>query len=172
MAKPRRVAWDACVWIATIIQEKVPLKGGGIEDRAPLCNHVISLAQKKQVEIATSGLSLAEVCKDPTVRAEDGDVLADFFRNEYILVVPVDRYVGTLARKLLQSGFDGLKPPDAIHVATALVADVSEFHTFDRALLNLNDKIEKPGGGTLLIRKPPAPPPTLFDSLPGAVDMA
>ncbi|MCC2981270.1 type II toxin-antitoxin system VapC family toxin [Sphingomonas sp. IC4-52] len=165
MAKPRRVAWDACTWIATIIQEKAETKGGGVEDRAALCNHVIGLASSKQVEIATSGLSLAEVCKDPQVKQEDGDVLADFFRNEYILIVPVDRYVGTLARQLMQDGHAGLRPPDAVHLATAVVADVAEFHTFDGALLKLDGKIRKPGGGTLTIRKPPAPPPSLFDGL-------
>lgn len=162
MAKPRRVAWDACTWIATIIQEKAPMKGGEIEDRGLLCNHVIDLAMKKSVEIATSGLSLAEVCKDPSVKGTDEDVLADFFRNEFILILPVDRYVGTLARKLLQSGYGALRPPDAVHLATAVIADAAEFHTFDRDLLKLDGKIAKPGGGTLMIRKPPAPPPRLL----------
>lgn len=165
MAKPRRVAWDACTWIATIIQEKVPLKGGGVEDRAIPCNHVIELAARRQVEIATSGLSLAEVCRDDEVKREDGDVLADFFRNEYILIVPVDRYVGTLARELMQAGHPGLRPPDAVHLATAVVANADEFHTFDSALLKLDGKIAKPSGGTLSIKKPPAPPPGLFDAL-------
>lgn len=165
MAKPRRVAWDACTWIATIIQEKTPLKGGGVENRAILCNHVIDLATRKQVEIARSGLSLAEVCRDDQVKREGGDVLADFFRNEYILIVPVDRYVGTLARELMQVGHPGLRPPDAVHLATAVIADAAEFHTFDSALLKLDGKILKPTGGTLKIRKPPPPPPSLLDGL-------
>jgi len=165
MAKPRRVAWDACTWIATIIQEQAPLAGGGSEDRAVLCNHVIELAVKKNVEIATSGLSLAEVCRDAQVKQEDGDTLSDFFRNEYILIVPVDRYVGTLARQLMQSNLAGLKPPDAVHLATALIAEATEFHTFDGKLLKLDQKIARPGGGFLTIRKPPAPPPSLLDGM-------
>lgn len=163
MVKPRRVVWDACTWIATIIQEKVPTKGGGVEDRGRLCNHVIELATRKAIEIATSGLSLAEVCKDDAVKGEDGDVLSDFFRNDYILIVPVDRYVGTLARQLMQGGHPGLKPPDAVHLATAVVAEASEFHTFDRALLKLDQKIRMNSGGLLTICKPPTPPDTLFD---------
>ncbi|WP_174285501.1 PIN domain-containing protein [Sphingomonas bacterium] len=145
MAKPRRIVWDACVWIATILQEQAPLKGGGFEDRARLCNHVINQARRKQLEVLTSGLSLAEVCKDDGVKAEDGDMLADFFRNDYILIVPVDGYVGTKARELMQLLFSehpGLKPPDAIHLATAFVADVPELHTFDRKLLQI-DQIRK-----------------------------
>jgi predicted nucleic acid-binding protein len=148
-----------------IIQEQAKTKGGGIEDRGRLCNHVISLATAKQVEIATSGLSLTEVCREEQVRGEDGDTLADFFRNEYILVVPVDRYVGTLGRQLMQAGHAGLKPPDAVHLATAIVAEVVEFQTFDRKLLNLDGQIRRPDGSMLRICKPPAPPPDLLDNL-------
>jgi len=162
MVKPRRVAWDACTWIATIIQETVPTKGGGTEDRGLLCNHVIELATRKTIEIATSGLSLAEVCKDESVKNEDADVLSDFFRNDYILIVPVDRYVGTLARQLMQGGHAGLRPPDAVHLATAMVCDASEFHTFDKALLRLDQQIRMPSGGLLNICKPPEPPLSLL----------
>lgn len=162
MATPR-YAWDSCTWIAMIIQEQATTKDGGAEDRARLCNHVIGLAAAKQAEIATSGLCLAEVCKHDEVKQVDGDTLTDFFRNEYILVVAVDRHVGTLARELMQAGHSGLKPPDAVHLATAIVADVQEFHTFDDKLLKLDGKLAKLGGGTLKICKPFGPPPSLFD---------
>lgn len=148
-----------------IIQEQAKLKDGSTENRAKPCNHVIDLASKKKVEIATSGLSLAEVCKHEFIRTQDGDTLSDFFRNEYILIVPVDRHVGTLARQYMQAGHAGLRPPDAIHLATAIVADVSEFHTFDDKLLKLDQKIPKLGGSLLKICKPPSPPPGLFDGL-------
>ncbi len=164
MATPR-YAWDSCAWIAMIIQEQSPLKDGGAEDRAKLCNHVIGLAAKKQLEIVTSGLALAEVCKHEEVKAVDGDDLSDFFRNDYILVVATDRNVGTLARKLMQSGYAGLKPPDAVHLATAIVADVKELHTFDRKLLNLDGRLKMAGGGVLKICKPFGPPPSLLDGM-------
>lgn len=165
MGKPRRLGWDACTWIATIIQEQVPLKGGGVEDRGPPCNYVIEQATQRTVEIATSGLSLAEVCKDPSVKETDGDVLADFFRNDYILIVPVDRHVGTLAREIMQSGHAGLRPPDAVHLASAIVAEVTEFQTFDRKLLNLDGQLKRLDGGLLRIAKPPLPPPSLLDGM-------
>lgn len=162
MAKPR-YAWDSCTWIAMIIQEQSPQNDGSTEDRAKLCNHVINLAKRKQAEIATSGLALAEVCKHPEVGAVDGDTLSDFFRNDYILVVACDRYVGTKARELMQVGYAGLKPPDAVHLATALAANVTEFHTFDQKLLNLDGKIEKGDGSLLKISKPFGPPADLFN---------
>jgi predicted nucleic acid-binding protein len=160
-----RYAWDSCAWIAMIIQEQSPLKGGGYEDRAKLCNHVIGLAARKQLEIATSGLALAEVCKHDEVKAVGGDELSDFFRNDYILVVATDRNVGTLARRLMQSGHSGLKPPDAVHLATAIVADVKELHTFDKKLLALDGKLEMPNGGALKICRPFGPPPSLLDGM-------
>lgn len=163
MPKARRVAWDACTWIAAISDETALLPGGGTEHRGALCRYTLGLAQQGSIEIATSGLSLAEVCKNKGVRSEDGDTLSDFFRNEYILIVPVDRAVGTLARQIMQAGPEALKAPDAIHLATAIRALASEFHTFDRQLLQLDGKLEREGGGFLSICKPPAPPPNLFD---------
>jgi predicted nucleic acid-binding protein len=164
MATPR-YAWDSCTWIAMIIQEHAQLKDGTTEDRGKLCNHVIELAAKKQLEIVTSGLALAEVCKHEEVKAVDGDDFSDFFRNDYILVVAIDRDVGTLARKLMQSGYPGLKPPDAVHLATAIVADVKELHTFDAKLLGLDGKLEMRSAGVLQICKPFGPPPSLLDRL-------
>jgi len=148
-----------------IMQEQALLKDGSREDRARPCNHVIDLAQRNQVEIATSGLSLAEVCKSDGVKQHDDDVLSDFFRNSYILVVPVDRYVGTLAREYMQAGYAGLKPPDAVHLATAVVAQVAELHTFDDKLLKLDQKVKRLDGGLLKICKPPTPAAGLFDTL-------
>jgi predicted nucleic acid-binding protein len=162
MATPRRICWDACVWIATIAQERVPLKGGGVEDRGRLCNHVIESAKRKQFEIVTSGLSLAEVCQNKEVKRADN--LADFFRHDFIFVVPVDRYVGELARDLMRSGHPGLKPADAVHVATAITADAYEMHTFDDGLLNLDGRVPS-GSGMLRICKPPPPPQSLLDHI-------
>lgn len=158
-----RYAWDSCTWIAMIIQEKASLPDGTVKDRAVPCNHVIGLAARKQAEIATSGLALAEVCKHAEVGAFDSDTLSDFFRNDYILVVSCDRNVGTRARELMQAGHSGLKPPDAVHLATALIANVIEFHTFDQKLLNLDGKLKKNDGGLLKICKPFGPPADLFN---------
>jgi predicted nucleic acid-binding protein len=89
-------------------------------------------------------LSLAEVCKVKDVKEADPQTLADFFENEYLLLVNVDREVGTLARKLMMSGLSGLKPADACHLATAaLTPGVSALHTFDDKLLKLTNQVTK-----------------------------
>jgi hypothetical protein len=48
----------------------------------------------------------------------------------------------------------GLKPPDATHIASAIIANVDEMHTFDEKILNLNGQIDKLDGNKLKIIKP------------------
>lgn len=48
----------------------------------------------------------------------------------------------------------GLKPPDATHLATALIANVDEMHTFDEKLLALDGRLTKSDRTMLKICKP------------------
>lgn len=165
-ASSRRIYWDACVWIALIQREKIPLSGA-IEDREMMCRTVVEAAKKGAIEILTSTLCLAEVCKDPSIRATRADLIADYFESDYILLVNVDRSVGERARVLMTSGFSGLKPPDAIHLATAAISGVEEMHTFDARLLALDAVIDKNDGTKLKICKPDpgGPPAPLLEPL-------
>ena len=165
-SSPRRVYWDACVWIALIQREKISI---GVSDRDTLCRTVIAEAKKNKVEILTSTLSLVEVCRSPGIQATPDDQLGAFFENDYVLLMNVDRLVGELARQLMSAGHTGLKPPDAIHLASAVIGIVAEFHTFDGegkkpGLLQLDGKINRLDGGKLRICAPDvgdAPPPLL-----------
>jgi predicted nucleic acid-binding protein len=154
----RRVYWDSCTWIALIQNETaVPLLGGGTENRAALARAVLDDATKKAAEIVTSTLAFSEVNR-PSL-TQDGvagsvDKLAAFFENDFIVLVMLDRHVGELARALMQQGYPGLKPLDAVHIASALVANVDEMHSFDDKLLNLSDKIDKKNGAALKICRP------------------
>jgi predicted nucleic acid-binding protein len=162
----RRVYWDACTWIALIQREKILV---GSSDRDTLCRAVIAEAKKNKIEILTSTLSLVEVCKNRELRSKDDDLIGAFFENDYILLMNVDRLVGEHARKLMIAGHTGLKPPDAIHLASAVLGNVSEFHTFDgggekKGLLDLDQKIDRLDGGKLRICTPDvggATPPLL-----------
>lgn len=154
MAISKRVYWDACTWIALIQQERIrDQKGNVTEDRYAMARNVITGAEKNNIEIATSTLSLAEVCKSPGVQAQ-ADKLGSFFDVDYILLVNLDRAVGEMARSLMMRGFSKLKPPDACHVAAAAIANVEEMHTFDDKLLALDGKIQKQDGTALKICKP------------------
>jgi predicted nucleic acid-binding protein len=150
---PKRVCWDACTWIALIQKERIrDASDKVIEDRYALCRSVIDLAEKGSVEIATSGLCLVEVNKES--KDTSRDQIVTFFENDYILLVPLDKVVGTHARDLMFAAYPGLKPPDASHLATALVSNSDELHTFDRRLLGLDGRLTKLDGTVLKICKP------------------
>lgn len=167
MAITKRVYWDACSWIALIQKEKITQPSGQVEDRDMMCRSVMEAAKKNRLEIVTSAFCLAEVCKNPDVRSDSPDRIADFLENDYILTTAVDTVVGHRARKLMTSGYGGLKPPDAVHVATALILNVDEMHTFDDKLLALDGRLDKDDGTKLKICKPNAGDPTpLFGSNP------
>ena len=148
---PRRVYWDACTWIALIQREKIAVGGS---DRDTLCRTVIAEAKKDRIEILTSTLSLVEVCKDPALRTSKEDQIGAYFENDYILLMNLDRLVGEHARQLMTAGHAGLKPPDAVHVASAVLGQASEMHTFDDKLLKLDGEIVRLDGGKLRICTP------------------
>lgn len=155
MGKLLRVYWDACAWIAYINQEKaIKTPDGKLENRFAMCEEVLRLAQRKKLEIATSAFTLAEVCKNSEVKDSPLDNLPSFFEKSYILIVPVDMAVGRRAQNMQTSGLVNLKPPDAIHLASAQRANVAELHTFDRKILDLDSKITVAEGQPMKICKP------------------
>ncbi len=156
----RRVYWDACTWIALIHRERIQRPDGTIEDRHTMCRVVLNQAVAGQVEIATSSFSLVEVCKKPEIRTQGEDKIADFFENDYIIQVSLDRRVGELGRKLMLGGYSKLKPPDATHLAAAAVSNAEEMHTFDEKLLALDGRVDKLDGTKLKICRPGPGGPT------------
>jgi predicted nucleic acid-binding protein len=166
----KRVFWDACVWIALIQREKmISLPTGGTEDRETMCRMVIEAAKKGSLEILTSTFCLVEVCKASTSKKTTSDKLAEFFENDYILITNLDRMVAERGRELMIA-YGSLKPPDAVHIATAAVSPgVEEMHTFDDRLLKLDGLIDKADGTKLKICKPDAgaPPAPLLEAAHG-----
>ena len=141
---------------------------------------VIECAERGEVEIWTSTITLAEVFK---IRGGEADPEADkrldeFLSQWYILHVQVDRDVAMEARRLLRAKLPGLRrPADAIHVASAAWHNVEMFHTFDRDdLLPLNRRVSCQNGRPMTVQKPPnrpppPSPPSLFNELfPNAPD--
>ena len=126
----------------------------GGSDRDTVCRAVVNEAKKNKIEILTSTLSLVEVCKSKDVRSAMNDEIAAFFENDYILLMNVDRSVGELARQMMKEGHTGLKPPDAVHIASAVLGQVAEMHTFDDKLLKLDNEIVRLDGGKLRICTP------------------
>ena len=151
---PLRIYWDACAWIAYINREMPKADNGIKQPRFDMCRQTLLRAESGEIEIVTSAFTLAEVCKrNPTPNAPATN-LAGFFDQKYILLVPIDKQIGLKAQNLQLAGVGGLKPQDAVHLASALVANVPIFHTFDDKLLNLNKKLSLADGKDLTIVQP------------------
>jgi predicted nucleic acid-binding protein len=169
LAERPKYYWDACAWIALIQQEP---------SRFDSLSYVIEEAKAIRVEIWTSTFTLAEVYKRACDDEQKGLLPAsdaafeDLILQEFVLRAQVDYDVGVLARRLLRR-FPSIKQPqDGIHLATALLNNVDELHTFDRDhLVSLSEQIERKDGVKLRICYPPkrpAPQPPhmpLFDGL-------
>lgn len=127
----RRVYWDACVWIAYINEESAG------ENRHEKCKTVLQQAKNGEIEIVTSTINLAEV------RGKNTSIpnFPEFLESSFILLIPVDKWVGRKAHDLQKAGTLSGKPADSIHFATALQTyGISELHTYDSDLLKLDNK--------------------------------
>lgn len=151
-----RYYWDACAWIALIQQEV---------GRFDALSYVIDEARKGNVEICTSLFTLAEVYKRPCDGDQKGlpptvdQPFEDYITQDFVVRIQVDSDVGTLARRLLRKYPTIGKPQDAIHLATALLNNAAELHTFDRDnLLGLSGQIACKDQRKLLICHPPTRP--------------
>lgn len=155
------------MWIALIKRE---------HGRFDACAHLIERAQRGEIEIWTSAFTYAEVYKkncsgtQASIDAVDDKSFEDYIEQEFVQLVQVDADVGRVARRLLRQ-YPGIgKPQDAVHVASAVLMDVHELHTFDRRdLLALDEKLKCLDGTPLRIKIPPTPPDldagTLFEGL-------
>ena len=157
-----RVYWDACAWISYINKEMPSQQNEIKQPRFEMCRETLKRAENGDIEVVTSAFTLAEVCKRATDLSSPVVNLASFFDQKYILLIPVDKQIGMRAQNLQLAGIAGLKPPDAIHLASALVANVPVFHTFDKKLLGLNKQFQLSDGSEMLIVRPteelPMPP--------------
>ena len=153
MPEPR-VYWDACAWIAYIKKEMPGPAYKFTEPRYEMCRQVLQLAQARTLDIVTSAFTLSEVCKTKADPRSPAINLPAFFEQPYILLVNVDKQIGMKAQSLQLAGVSGLKPPDATHVASALVWNIPVFHTFDDGLLKLDKALSLNNGNLLRIVRP------------------
>ena len=154
MGSVLRYYWDACAWIDLITQAD--------QDRFDRCLFVTEEAEAGRCEIWTSAFTLAEVYKKKCAGGDGGlpqDKDKDFenyIEQEFITKVQVDVDVGLLARRLLRQYPTIKKPQDAIHVATCLLNNLDELHTFDGSnLLGLDGQIPRQDHRNLKICVPP-----------------
>lgn len=136
--------WDANAFLAYFQEEK---------GRVDSCEAVLEEAEKGKILIVTSALTLSEVLAlrgknrlppNPEMKTK----VIDFFKNEYIAVQNVTREIAELSRDLVWDS--GIKPKDALHVASAMAAEVTVFETYDGPLRRKGNRVTK-----IKFREPP-----------------
>jgi len=143
---PERIYWDSDAFLGWLQQE---------QGKVDLCAGTIARAKAGEVVIITSTLTLAEVLwmrNHPRITQDRAAIVRRFFRHSYFRMRNVTRSIAESAQDLVWN--HSINPKDAIHVATALDADVPTFETFDSDLLKKSGRI---GTSNLVIRRPMAP---------------
>ncbi len=137
-----KLYWDSCVFISRL---------QGDPNRIEVLEYWTDEAANGRAQIFTSTMAIAEVaylnrdCTEEQMAADVKDIL-DYFRNDYITVINVTTRIAEDAAAI--GRIYRAKPPDAIHIATALFAECAVLHTYDDSrMLKLDDKIAPIRGG-------------------------
>lgn len=156
--------WDTCLFLAWIKDEERP---SGEMDGA---REVIDRFKRREVKMVTSVLTSVEALQSKLPVGMD-TLFTGLMKR--VTRIGIDSKIAALAHDIRDhymkraGEFDGktLSTPDAIHLATAILYRVNEFHTFDekgsRKSLGLIPLSGNVGGHKLTICKPQAKNPGL-----------
>ena len=137
--------WDSNRFLGWLLAE---------DDKVDLCKQILDVAERNETEIVTSALTMAEVLclrNNPPIHAANREEVIAFFKRRYIVIRSITRRVAEESRTLVWN--HGIKPKDALHVASAISAGLKLFNTFDVDLISKSGTI---GGSSLVIEKPNA----------------
>ena len=118
------------------------------------CSQIIGQAEAGGLEIVVSEMARVETAYLKEVPDPEAELLIrEFFGREYIIPVSLDEPVSTIARELVRKyrASPSLKPPDAIHLATAILWRIPVLETTDSDLLRLH---QLEGNPPITVRKP------------------
>lgn len=144
--------WDACAFLGYFREEK-DIVGG--------CADVLEAADRGQVQLVTSSLTIAEVLHikgEKALEKQRRETVELFFMKPLVAVRAVTRRDAELAQALYWD--HRIKPKDAIHVATALRAGIEVFETKDQGLLK-KSILRFEGYASLTLQLPHMKTPTL-----------
>lgn len=116
--------WDSNCFMA-VFNNEAP--------RIEKCKSVLMAAERGELSIVTSALTLTEVIKikgGKHLPQDAEDQIRAFFEHEWIVVRDVDRFIAEKARDFIWKY--NLQPYDAIHLATAYRMKIQHLDTYDR----------------------------------------
>lgn len=125
------VYWDACILIALLTDEDRP--DGEMEGVYSWAERI----DREEAVLVVSSLNRLEVLPTHLSSAQE-EVFQNFLKRSNVMEVEMGARVIEKARELMDF-YQQLKPEsgkilcrdDAIHLATAILYEVEEFHTFD-----------------------------------------
>jgi predicted nucleic acid-binding protein len=128
-----KVVLETTAWVAILDDE---------EGRAEHVERLLLKASAGEAQIYTSAITTTEITKgpkadDPALTDEQATTFARFLEHEYVTQVSVDPIVAEKAKELRRA-HHGLRTPDAIHVATAVVIGAGVLYTYDKRQLRLD----------------------------------
>lgn len=134
-AEPPRVYWDADVILSFV--DAMPDRLGEIES-------ILDASRRHEVEVVTSVISMVEVAyaaeeqQQAVLSAEAEERIGQLWMpGSPITPIEFHELLAEGARVLMRRGLSehrGLKPMDAIHLASARGVEVADFHTYDEKL--------------------------------------
>ncbi len=158
MTEPIKMYWDSCAWLALINAEN---------NRFADLNELYESAKKGKFQIWTSTFTYAEVyrkqCGRPGTQSVgtynsdsiQKDWLDEMLSQDFIKLIQLDKIIALKAKKLLEGNGVISKPPDGIHLASALHYNIDIFVTYDEAnLLGLDNLLARRDGKKMQIRLP------------------
>ena len=138
MSDLRRYYWDSSVFCSFLNEE---------ENRWKTVEDLLKEGRAGRIDIVTSSFSVVEVLKlkgHKPITEKLEEQITTFFEYPFIKMVDADRNICEHARRYVWR--HGLKPKDAVHVATAdiasKVAPIHEVFSWDDDFLKLNGKSE------------------------------
>jgi len=163
MPDPERLYWDACVFLNGI---------NGVAQYLPHITAIMDAAQKGDLQIITSALSIVEVAfaaeeqKGNALNPNELARIEQFWEpGSPVALVEFTELIAREARNLMRGALPegwSLKPMDAIHLATARQMQADRFHTYDPALKKYGDiigiPVDEPNADAPMLPLDAAPP--------------
>lgn len=142
-SSPKLIYWDSDVFISRF--QAWP-------GRIDILRQFTEAAERNEINLVISTFSLAEIAKvpnlyddptkDKTLDEEQLARISAYFENDYIIIRPLTMDIAEMAREYVCKY--GLKPPDAVHVATAIYWNVPLLHSYDEKLCKRTGQIGNP----------------------------
>jgi predicted nucleic acid-binding protein len=132
--------WDSCVFLSAV--------EGDDPVRTPIIEQMLQECDDGKYQIFTSHLSITEVCFAKAERhgklldlKTEAEIEKFWDSSSSVKTVEVHELVARDAKGLIRAAIPkgySLKPADAIHLATAKLWNVAEFHTYDHRLFKFS----------------------------------